>query len=52
MSQNVNHVSHLLKEILDENALYNYMQLQAIKLVKKYDEDGFVKQSMDVLNLN
>lgn len=51
-SRNVNHVSHLLKEILDENALYNYMQLQAIKLVKKYDEDGFVKQSMDVLNLN
>lgn len=33
-SRNVNHVSHLLKEILDENALYNYMQLQAIKLVK------------------
>lgn len=48
-SRNVNHISHLLVDILEDKIHYEKLSTYAKQLIIKYDEDSFVMQSCEML---
>ncbi|MBK8667951.1 MAG: glycosyltransferase family 4 protein [Saprospiraceae bacterium] len=50
-SRNINHISSLLRKILDDEAMYNTMSQSASELVKNYDEASFIRESIQLLEM-
>jgi len=48
-SRNVNHISHLLVDILEDKIHYEKLSTYAKQLIIKYDEDSFVMKSCEML---
>ncbi len=48
-SRNVNHISHLLVDILEDKIHYEKLSTHAKQLIIKYDEDSFVMKSCEML---